>query len=166
MSPKGNRIGIVTVSGGVGVLMADDAIEHGLDVVEMPAAAQAAMKELVPFAGPRNPLDITGQVANDWTLLERAIDIMLGTGRYDMLATFHRSGRPVAENGRVRTARLSARIRARVSGRDLGVLLRAVQPEIAQGCRGRRQHARSRIRRGWSVRSAPWRSRRHAARSA
>ncbi|MEZ5816771.1 MAG: acetate--CoA ligase family protein [Hyphomicrobiaceae bacterium] len=97
--PKGGNIGLLTVSGGVGVLMADDAVEHGLAVTEMPAEAQAGIRRLVPFAATRNPLDITGQVANDETLLDRALDIMLGTGCYDMLATFNAASGLSAERG-------------------------------------------------------------------
>ena len=110
--PKSNRIGIVTVSGGVGVLMADDAIEHGLDVVEMPASAQTAIKALVPFASPRNPLDTTGQVSADRTLLERSVEVMLGTGQYDLLATFQSAAGLSNEFG-PQMAELAAKVRGR-----------------------------------------------------
>jgi acyl-CoA synthetase (NDP forming) len=85
---KGGRIGLSTVSGGVGVLMADDSERYGLDVSEMPASAQKAVRELVPFAATRNPLDITGQVTNDPSLMDKAIAAMLGTGGYDLFAGF------------------------------------------------------------------------------
>ena len=52
---------MVTVSGGVGMLMADDANRRGLAVPEMPEEAQRRMLELVPFAAARNPIDVTGQ---------------------------------------------------------------------------------------------------------
>ncbi|MEZ5659885.1 MAG: acetate--CoA ligase family protein [Burkholderiaceae bacterium] len=75
--PKGDAAGIVTVSGGVGVLMADDASTRGLRLPELSARTQAAVKALVPFAGTRNPLDITGQVVNDTTLLNKAVDLLI-----------------------------------------------------------------------------------------
>jgi len=41
------------------------------------AAAQRQLLDWVPFAGPRNPVDITAQVTNDDTLLERSATLML-----------------------------------------------------------------------------------------
>jgi len=57
--PSGNKIGIATVSGGAGVMMADAAEEAGLDVAPLPEKTQKYLKELVPFAGTRNPVDFT-----------------------------------------------------------------------------------------------------------
>ena len=90
--PATSRIGLLTVSGGVGVLMADDAEDAGLDVAEMPAAAQDAIRSVIPFAGPRNPVDITGQFQNHPELLDTTLNSMLGQGeadgRYDMALFF------------------------------------------------------------------------------
>ena len=86
--PKNARTGLVTVSGGVGVLMADEAAARGLDVAPMPDAAQAKIKEMVPFAGVRNPVDVTGQIINDAGLLPRAIDVILEDGDYGILGVF------------------------------------------------------------------------------
>lgn len=110
--PKARSVGLVTVSGGVGVLMADDASEAGLDVAEMPAAAQRAIKSEVPFAATRNPLDITGQVTNDPTLLERAILRMLDGGAYQMLASFN-AAQGLSTAGRTEMPRMFGAIRAR-----------------------------------------------------
>jgi acetate---CoA ligase (ADP-forming) len=74
--PRNDRVAMVTVSGGVGVLMADDAHGRGLDVAPMPEDAQAAMLEMVPFAGPRNPIDVTGQILNDMSLLSRTMSLV------------------------------------------------------------------------------------------
>jgi len=75
--PRDRSIGLFTLSGGVGALMADDAAQQGLDVPPLSDAAQAQLREWVPFAAPRNPVDITGQVTNDMTLLERSARLML-----------------------------------------------------------------------------------------
>ena len=94
--PASSRIGLLTVSGGVGVLMADDAEDVGLDVAEMPAAAQDAIRAIIPFAGPRNPIDITGQFQNHPELLGTTLLRMLGRGaedgRYDMALFFPAAG--------------------------------------------------------------------------
>ena len=86
--PVGKRIGLVTVSGGGGVLMADAAADYDLDVAEMPVDAQAEMKELVPFAAPRNPVDVTAQFFNDLTLVPKFTKLMLERGNYDALIGF------------------------------------------------------------------------------
>ena len=86
--PKGRRIGLVTVSGGVGVQMADDAIDLGLDVAAMPEAAQAKLREILPFAATRNPVDITGQALSDLSLVEKNFELMLEEGGYDAIVAF------------------------------------------------------------------------------
>lgn len=90
--PASRRTGVLTVSGGVGVLMADDACGVGLDLAEMPQDAQAALLRQIPYAGPRNPVDITGQASGVPGLLERTLETMLGHGEgqagYDMLLFF------------------------------------------------------------------------------
>lgn len=95
--PKGNRIGLLTVSGGVGALMADVATECGLDVAPMPEDAQRRLKEILPFAGPRNPVDMTAQLVNDLTLFEKNFQLMLEEGGYDVVVAFLSSVGQVAE---------------------------------------------------------------------
>ncbi|WP_418321397.1 acetate--CoA ligase family protein [Piscinibacter sakaiensis] len=86
--PKGKRVGLLTVSGGVGALMADVATECGLDVAPMPEDAQRRLKEILPFAGTRNPVDMTAQLVNDLTLFERNFDLLLAEGGYDVVVAF------------------------------------------------------------------------------
>jgi acyl-CoA synthetase (NDP forming) len=95
--PKGNRIGLLTVSGGVGALMADVATECGLDVAPMPEDAQRRLKAILPFAGPRNPVDMTAQLVNDLTLFEKNFQLMLEEGGYDVVVAFLSSVGQVAE---------------------------------------------------------------------
>ena len=89
--PANERVAMVTVSGGVGVLMADDANGRGLEVAPMPEAAQRRMLELVPFAAARNPIDVTGQVLNDPTLLDQAIELAATNGDYGSVVSFQGS---------------------------------------------------------------------------
>jgi acyl-CoA synthetase (NDP forming) len=86
--PPGRRLGLVTVSGGVGVLMADAAIEHGLEVPEMPPAVQKRLKELIPFAGTRNPVDTTAQMINNIDLIRENLQLMLDQGGVDAIVLF------------------------------------------------------------------------------
>lgn len=86
--PANGRVGLLTVSGGVGVLMADDAAAAGLDLAPLPPAAQARIRERVPFAATRNPVDVTGQVTAQPDLLALAADAMLGEGGFGSLLVF------------------------------------------------------------------------------
>jgi acyl-CoA synthetase (NDP forming) len=86
--PAGPRLGVVTLSGGVGVLLADAAAAWGLEMPALPEAAQARIRELVPFANPRNPVDATAQVVNDRTLLGRIMEIMAAEGGFDATIAF------------------------------------------------------------------------------
>ena len=86
--PSGNKLGVVTLSGGAGVLISDAAERYGMDVAPMPPAAQEALKALLPFATVTNPVDTTAQALNDMTLLARNIEVMLDQGGYDALIGF------------------------------------------------------------------------------
>lgn len=86
--PRNTRLGIASISGAVGVQMADAADIHGLTVPEMPEEAQRALREINPFAAPRNPVDITAQAFNDMSLVERNFDIMLAHGAFDALVAY------------------------------------------------------------------------------
>lgn len=86
--PKGNELGVFTVSGGAGVLIADAADDVGLSLPALADEGQRRIRELVPFAAPRNPVDITGQITNDMSLFETSLDIMLEDGDYRMMLAF------------------------------------------------------------------------------
>ena len=86
--PKGNKLGVVTLSGGAGVLISDSAERHGLDVAQMPEAAQKELKALLPFASVENPVDTTAQALNDMTLLSKNMHVILEQGGYDALIGF------------------------------------------------------------------------------
>ncbi|MGH6627278.1 MAG: acetate--CoA ligase family protein [Burkholderiaceae bacterium] len=81
-APRDRSIGLFTLSGGVGAMMADEASAAGLDVLPLSDAAQQTLRSWVPFAAPRNPVDITGQVTNDLTLMERSAQLMLQDRRF------------------------------------------------------------------------------------
>jgi acyl-CoA synthetase (NDP forming) len=86
--PQGRRLGLVTISGGVGVQMADAAADVGLEVPQLSDTAQRELKALVPFASGRNPGDVTAQVFNDLGLVSRYLRIMLADGDFDAAVLF------------------------------------------------------------------------------
>ena len=61
--PRNSSAGILTVSGGIGVLMTDDAERHGIAIPGIPAPLQDQVHDLVPFAIGDNPLDTTAQIS-------------------------------------------------------------------------------------------------------
>lgn len=86
--PLGKRAGLFTVSGGAGVLMADEADAQGLDVPALTEETQRKLLEIVPFAGARNPLDITGQVVNVEGALRTSMELMARDGTVDFIVSF------------------------------------------------------------------------------
>ena len=86
--PSSRRTGFLTISGGAGVLMADEAAIRRLDVAPMPEAAQARLKEKLSFSAPKNPVDITAQVFNQPHLVGEFLDAMLDDGDYAAIIIF------------------------------------------------------------------------------
>jgi acyl-CoA synthetase (NDP forming) len=86
--PARNTLGVVTISGGAGVLIADAAEAAGLPMPEMPADAQARLKALVPFSSPRNPVDCTAQAFNDMSVVGAFAESMVADGGYTSLIAF------------------------------------------------------------------------------
>lgn len=86
--PPNGKLGLLTVSGGVGVLMADDAQDAGLELAPLAPAGRDMILSRVPFAATRNPVDVTGQVTTDPELLDVAARAMLEHGGYGSLLVF------------------------------------------------------------------------------
>jgi acyl-CoA synthetase (NDP forming) len=64
--PHGNRVAVLTLSGGAGVLLADRCIEHGLVLPRLTDATTAKLKDImVSFASAENPIDATAHGYND-----------------------------------------------------------------------------------------------------
>jgi acetate---CoA ligase (ADP-forming) len=86
--PVKNTLGVITVSGGAGVLMSDVAADVGLAMPEMPEHAQKYLRDLVPFCAPRNPVDATAQMGNDVTLISKFTEAVLRDGGYSSILGF------------------------------------------------------------------------------
>jgi len=64
--PRGNRVAVITPSGGAGVLLADRCIEQGLALPPLAGATVSKLREFVAaFATVANPVDVTPQGYND-----------------------------------------------------------------------------------------------------
>ena len=86
--PVRNTLGVITVSGGAGVLISDVAEGLGLEMPEMPQDAQDKLRALIPFCAPRNPVDATAQVTNDITLVNTFTESMVRDGGYASVLGF------------------------------------------------------------------------------
>jgi acyl-CoA synthetase (NDP forming) len=75
---SGPRLTIVTLSGGGGALAADRAVDLGLqvDTWTNDADRAALAAELPYFGSTKNPIDVTGAMINDLSLLERTLAIV------------------------------------------------------------------------------------------
>jgi acetate---CoA ligase (ADP-forming) len=84
--PRGKRVGIVTISGGVGGWLADTLEQHGLKVPEFSAELQGEIRRFLPSYGAAfNPIDITAQaIGNDHRL--RSIAVLEAAAEIDAVA--------------------------------------------------------------------------------
>ncbi|HKQ97869.1 MAG TPA: CoA-binding protein, partial [Candidatus Polarisedimenticolia bacterium] len=74
-TPAGNRIAILTNAGGPAIMATDALIENGLEVPELPAEAQAALRKvLAPEASVRNPVDMIASA--DGARYAAALDVL------------------------------------------------------------------------------------------
>ena len=123
--PVNDDIGIITGSGGIGVLMADHAFELGLAMPALPEAGVQASQALLPFAVAANPLDMTAQVTSVPGGVPRTIEIMLAHGSYGtVLAYLAHSG--LAPQRFAATITHLAQLRAQYPGRDLVLVMLSV----------------------------------------
>jgi acetate---CoA ligase (ADP-forming) len=73
----GPRLGVVTPSGGASEIIADRAEDEGLELPPFAEETVARLTEIMPdFGNAANPLDVTGYVVVDRTLLSRALRIV------------------------------------------------------------------------------------------
>lgn len=86
---SGNRVAIITISGGAGVMMADKCEEYGLALAEFSPETEAKLKKVLPvFASVRNPVDVTAQAVADPGLFGEAVDICLKDAGADVLVIY------------------------------------------------------------------------------
>ncbi|MFW8566569.1 acetate--CoA ligase family protein [Orrella sp. 11846] len=86
--PADNSLGVITVSGGAGVIISDAAEMLGLPMPAMPEDAQKKLIEILPYASPRNPVDTTAQVLNDMNLAHLFTDSLVKDGGYKSILGF------------------------------------------------------------------------------
>ena len=120
--PAGRRVGIVTNSGGPGVLCADSCATEGLNVPELPQCTRSTLTSfLPPTAALRNPVDLIGFAMEEQHA--RTVETILTADEVDALIIIHVSVRP--EDNDPVAAGITQGIRAsrKVVGREKPVYL-------------------------------------------
>ena len=83
--PKGDRVAVVTVSGGAGIWGADAVALQGLQVPELSEPIQREIKALMPSYGTaRNPIDVTAQGVTSGGL-QKSVDLLTVSDEVDTI---------------------------------------------------------------------------------
>ncbi|HET9404308.1 MAG TPA: acetate--CoA ligase family protein [Burkholderiales bacterium] len=90
--PKGNRLAIITISGGAGILMTDECIGRGMRLADLAPETARKLKEFVPsFGSISNPVDVTAAIFNDLTLINRTLQAIVDDPGVDCIAMINAS---------------------------------------------------------------------------
>jgi acyl-CoA synthetase (NDP forming) len=85
--PRGRRMAVVTISGGAGVAMVDEAARRGLSMAALAPGTTAALAEVVPpFGSTANPVDVTAALIAEPERLTRALDLVAADPGVDLVA--------------------------------------------------------------------------------
>jgi acyl-CoA synthetase (NDP forming) len=84
--PEGRRLGIITTSGGGGILVADEAIDLKLEIPELDPETKKTIMAVIPAYGSAlNPVDVTAQVINEAEDFQKVLKAMVDYPEIDAL---------------------------------------------------------------------------------
>jgi acyl-CoA synthetase (NDP forming) len=84
-----NRLGVITVSGGAGVLICDAAQDAGLTVPDLPGEVAESIDAVLPsFVRRQNPVDVTGAVVTDTGMLQEVVRSLAQSEAFDAIVMF------------------------------------------------------------------------------
>ena len=90
--PAGNRVAIITISGGAGILMTDECVNRGMQVPQLAPATTERLRSFVPaFGSLANPIDVTAAIFNDPDLLKMTLHAVLEDPNIDSIAMINAS---------------------------------------------------------------------------
>ncbi|MHB1419199.1 MAG: acetate--CoA ligase family protein [Bacillota bacterium] len=88
--PMGKRVGVISASGGGGVLLSDKCEGVGLKVTPFTVETVAKLESVLPsFAGTSNPVDITSAMMTQPGLFRICVDIVTNDPNVDSLVMFY-----------------------------------------------------------------------------
>jgi len=84
--PAGRGLGVITTSGGGGILAADEAIHLGLEIPELDETTKRTIMEVIPdYGSALNPVDVTAQVINEAEDFVKVLQAMVDQREIDAL---------------------------------------------------------------------------------
>jgi acyl-CoA synthetase (NDP forming) len=90
--PRGNRLAIITISGGAGILMTDECVGGGMQLAELAPRTLDKLREFIPsFGSLLNPVDVTAAIFNDLTLINRTLQTIIDDPGVDCVAMINAS---------------------------------------------------------------------------
>jgi len=90
--PAGNRVAIITISGGAGILMTDECVNRGMQVPPLSAATTDKLRDIVPsFGSLVNPIDVTAAIFSDLSMIGRTLNAVLDDPNVDSIAMINAS---------------------------------------------------------------------------
>ncbi len=83
---RSRRVGIITTSGGAGVVATEAAERAGLELPALPDATRAALEAVVPdFASPANPTDMSGMFTEKETIFRDALQAFRTADTFEVI---------------------------------------------------------------------------------
>lgn len=90
--PRGNRLAIITISGGAGILMTDECIGRGMQLPKLAPETGEKLRGFVPAYGSLlNPVDVTAAIFNNTELIGLALQTIVDDPNVDCVAMINAS---------------------------------------------------------------------------
>jgi len=95
--PAGNRVAILSASGGAGVLISDECVRSGLEIPLLPDACRSLLSSVVPALGTlQNPIDVMGKIYDEPHHLRKVLEVIANEPSIDSIVVIN----PVRRGGR------------------------------------------------------------------
>jgi acyl-CoA synthetase (NDP forming) len=83
---KGDRIGIISTSGGACTIVTDQCIKYELEVPELSGESIQKLTQMSPeFSTPQNPFDTTAQILNNPESFKKSLEVFINDENIDAL---------------------------------------------------------------------------------
>jgi acyl-CoA synthetase (NDP forming) len=90
--PAGNRLAIITISGGAGILMTDECIARGMQLPKLAPQTEEKLRAFVPaFGSLLNPVDVTAAIFNNTELIGLTLQAIVDDPNVDCVAMINAS---------------------------------------------------------------------------
>lgn len=136
--PKGNRVGVVTISGGLSGLVADLGSEANLEFPDPSGKTAESISAVTRLATPANPFDLTGEATRRPELVDTAVSAFVDDPNFDSvvvdLSTYSASVRESMVQALISSAPRTDKL--------LAVGMWTTEDDLAATHRSRLDHAR------------------------